>query len=86
MEIGDKENAKYVVTINTVAYAYRVAGRVYCNSKDELKALIDENFDELHENGHISTNISNDFEIDDYEIDYENLPSEEDLKKYYKND
>lgn len=86
MEIGDKENAKYVVTINTVAYAYKVAGRVYCNSKDELDTLIDENFDALHENGHISTNISNDFEIEDYEIDFNNLPSKEDLEKYYSND
>ena len=85
MEIGDKENAKYAVTVNTMAYAYKVAGKVYCNSEEELKTLVNDNFDELHDNGHISTNISNDFEIEDYEIGFDNLPSKEDLEKYYTN-
>ena len=87
MEIGDKDKAKYVVYVDTRAYAYKTAGVVYCNSKEELYSLINENFGALNEEGRISVNISNDFEISDYGIDFDNLPKEEEeLEKFYTND
>lgn len=81
MEIGNKE-AKYAIHVNTETFASKYAGTIYCNTAEEYKELLEENFDQLHDSGYFSTNISNDFEVGDIELS--EFDFDED-SKYYKN-
>lgn len=82
MKIGNKK-AKYAVTVTTQAWASKVCGVIYCDTEEEYEKLLDENFDELHDEGYFSTNISNDFDIGDVEIEEFNF--EEDSQYYLNN-
>ena len=68
MEIGNKK-AKYAVQVYTKAYASKWTATVYCDTEEEYNKLLDDNCNEIHDKGYISTNISNDFDISDCEID-----------------
>ena len=81
MEVGNKK-AKYAIPVYTRAYASKFAGTVYCDSKEEYNNLLDENCDDLFEDGYISTNCTNDFEIGDVEIEDFNFVEE---SKHYEN-
>lgn len=39
------------------------AGYIECDTFEEYKKLLDESYDQLIDDGHISTNVSNDFEL-----------------------
>jgi hypothetical protein len=75
MEIGNNKS-KYAIHVHVSTCASKYAGTIYCNSEEEYEQLLGENFDELHEKGHFSTNISNDFEVGDIEIDEFNFTEE----------
>lgn len=81
-EYGDT-NAKYCVMVSTVAYASKCAGMVYCDNIEDLQSVIDDNYEDLLEEGYFSVNISNDFEVGD--IDLEVSIKESDLEYYLNN-
>ena len=82
MELGDKK-AKYAIQVSTKAYASKDAGVIYCNTAEEYEKLIEDNYDQILEKGHFSTNITNDFGLmSDIEIEEFNFDED---KEYYLN-
>ena len=67
IDIGDK-NKKYCVPVYLVATASICAGNVYCDSKEEYEKLLEDNVNELFEEGHFNVNCHNNFDISDGEI------------------
>ena len=62
-------NKKYRVPVSTYARVSKHAGYIECDSFAEYEKLLDKGYDKFIDDGHISTNISNDFELDgDVEI------------------
>lgn len=55
---------KYRVPVSTYVRISKHAGYIECDSFEEYEKILDRDFDKFHDKGHISTNISNDFEID----------------------
>ncbi len=82
MELGDKK-AKYAIQVSTKAYASKHVGVIYWNTEEEYNKLLDDNCDQIMEEGGFSTNVSNDFEVGD--IDIEEIKFDED-KEYYLNE
>ena len=73
---------KYRVPVSAVAQVSKHAGYIECDSFEEFEKLLDEKYDQFIDSGHISTNISNDFEVSgDTEL---NETTKDDLQ-YYKN-
>ena len=72
---------KYKVPVSTFVRVSKHAGYIECDTFAEYQKILERDYDELHDKGHISTNVSNDFEVDgDVEIDE---IQKEDFK-YYK--
>jgi len=82
MEIGSAGTSKYSVQVYAVTSASKVAGTIHCNTKEEYENLLEENFDQLHEDGYFNINCTNDFDIGDIELD--EFDFEKDAK-YYEN-
>ncbi|HIB78436.1 MAG TPA: hypothetical protein EYO58_12710 [Flavobacteriales bacterium] len=55
---------KYKVPVSTYVRVSKHAGYIECDSFAEYEKLLDEGFDKFMDDGHISTNVSNDFELD----------------------
>jgi len=81
MELGDKK-AKYAIQVGTKSYASKHVGVIYCNTEEEYNKLLDDNFDQIMDDGHFSINVSNDFDLSD--VDIEEIKFDED-KQYYLN-
>ena len=78
-----KEDSKYCVPVYTVATVSKFAGNIYCNSVEELQQLFNNNNDNLFDNGYISGNCTNDFDIGDTNLEDLDL-TEDELEKYYQ--
>ena len=74
---------KYKVIVSTYVRVSKVAGYIECDSFEEYDTIMARDYENYLEEGHISTNISNDFELDgDVEVQ---VLDPEDLK-YYLNE
>lgn len=77
--IGAK-SSKYAIQVYFIATASKFAGTIYCDSEEEYNKLLDENIDDFFDEGYISSNVSNDFDIGDSDVDGINF--KEDCKYY----
>ena len=71
---------KYRVPVLTYVRISKHAGYIECDSFAEYKKLLDEGFDKFIDDGHISPNVSNDFELDG-DVDIDEL-EEDDIQHY----
>ncbi len=80
MDIGDKSK-KYCVPVYMIATASVCAGNIYCDTEEEYKKTLEDNINDLFEEGHFNVNCHNNFDIGDSEV--ESLDFDAD-KKYYE--
>jgi len=72
---------KYRIPVHTSTYATKHAGYIECDTYEEYQQQYIDREDEFYNEGHMSTNISNDFEIGDVEVG--EMFTEADIQ-YYK--
>ena len=67
-DIGDVKS-KYAIQVYATASASKYVGTIFCNTEEEYNQLVDDNYDLLHDEGSMSVNIHNDFDMGDIEIE-----------------
>ena len=74
---------KYRVPVSTYLRVSKHAGYIECDSFEEYEKILDERYDEFLDEGHISTNVSNDFEVSS-DIEVEEM-GKDDIDFYLNN-
>jgi len=80
IDLGDKTK-KYCVQVYFTTSASKCAGNIYCDSKEEYNKILDDNIDTLYDEGYISVNCSNDFDVGDIEVEEINFDED---KSYFE--